>query len=127
MLAVVASLIDGSLSDAHEHHERLLKARPKPYVFDDATIARVERVNREGLELCDVYDEQLVRWGRLRLDDGQQREVARLEGVQRKLRALLTEIAGLADELGRGTIERQLAEERHGTRFGVPVAFDVAR
>jgi len=78
-------------------------------VLDDATIADVQRVNRDGLEWCDVYDEQLARWGRLRLDDGQQREVARLEGVQRELRVVLTEIAGLADELGRGTIERQVA------------------
>jgi len=30
MLAMVASLIDGGLSDAREQYETLLKARPKP-------------------------------------------------------------------------------------------------
>jgi hypothetical protein len=40
MLATIASLIDGGLSDAREHYAMLLMARPKPYVLDDATIAR---------------------------------------------------------------------------------------
>jgi hypothetical protein len=42
MLATIASLIDGGLSDAREHYAMLLKARPKPYVLDDATIARTK-------------------------------------------------------------------------------------
>jgi hypothetical protein len=48
MLATIASLIDGGLSDAREHYAMLLKACPKPYVLDDATIADTKRVNGEG-------------------------------------------------------------------------------
>jgi hypothetical protein len=110
MLATVASLIDGGLVDAREHYATLLKARPKPYVLDDATIAHTRRVNGEGVEWCDVYDRQLERWSSERLTDAQRREVARLRGVAGELRLELTRILELADELGEGTIERQLAK-----------------
>jgi hypothetical protein len=110
MLPTIASLIDEGLRDAREHYATLLEARPKPHVLDDATIARTKRVNREGLEWCGVYERQLVRWQGQRLSGAQRREIARLEGVQRDLRLVLTQILELADELGRGTIERQLAK-----------------
>jgi hypothetical protein len=110
MLATIASLIDGGLSDAREHYEMLLKARPKPFVLDDATIAHTKRVNGEGVEWCDVYDRQLERWRSERLTDDQQREVERLQGVSGELRVELTRILELADELGEGTIERQLSK-----------------
>ena len=110
VLPTIASLIDGGLRDGREHYATLLAARPKPYVLDDATIERTKRVNREGLEWCDVYDRQLSRWRRQRLTGVQQREIDRLEGVQRELRLVLTQILELADELGEGTIERQLGK-----------------
>ena len=110
MLATIASLIDGGLVDAREHYATLLKARPKPYVLDDATIAHTRRVNGEGLEWCDVYDRQPRRWSSERVTDAQRCEVARLQGVAVQLRLVLTMILELADELGEGTIERQLAK-----------------
>jgi hypothetical protein len=110
MLATIASLIDGGLADARGHYAMLLKARPKPFVLDDATIADTKRVNGEGLEWCDVYDRQLQRWLSERLTGAQQGEVARLQGVSGELRVELTRILELADELGEGTIERQLAK-----------------
>ena len=57
-----------------------------------------------------MYDQQLMRWRAQRLTDAQRREIARLEDVQRDLRSVLTQILELADEFGRGTIERQLAK-----------------
>lgn len=81
-----------------------------PHVLDNATIARTKRVNREGLEWCGVYDRQLQRWRRQRLTDAQRREITRLENALRELRLVLTEILELADELGQGTIERQLSK-----------------
>lgn len=110
MLATIASLIDGGLSDGREHYATLLGARPMPHVLDNATIARTKRVNREGLEWCGVYDRQLQRWRRQRLTDAQRREITRLENALRELRLVLTEILELADELGQGTIERQLSK-----------------
>jgi len=44
------------------------------------------------------------------LTDAQRREIDRLKGALRELRLVLTQILALADELGRGTIERQLAK-----------------
>ncbi|MCA1678976.1 MAG: hypothetical protein LC777_08555 [Actinobacteria bacterium] len=110
MLATIASLSDEGLRDAREHYATLLEARPEPHVLDDATIARTKRVNGESLEWCDVYDRQLARWQCERLTGAQREEVTRLLDVQRDLRKVLTQILELADELGRGTIERQLAK-----------------
>lgn len=109
-LPTIAMLIDEGLRDARGHYATLLEARPKPYVLDDATIARVNRVNAEGLEYCDVYDEQLRRWRSERLTDAQQRETVRLQNASRELRLVLTQILALADELATGTIERQLSK-----------------
>ena len=110
MLATIASLSEEGLRDAREHYAMLLEARPKPHVLDDATIARTKRVNGESLEWCDVYDRQLARWQEQRLTGAQRTEVERLQGVQQELRLVLTQILELADELGKGTIERQLAK-----------------
>lgn len=110
MLPTIAMLIDGSLSHAREHYATLLEARPKPHVLDDATIARVKRVNDESIDYCDVYDEQLRRWRTGTLTSAQKREVVRLEGANREWRAVLTDILGLAEELATGTIERQLSK-----------------
>jgi hypothetical protein len=84
---VIASLIDGGLRDGREHYATLLEARPKPYVLDDATIARTKRVNGEGLQWCGVYDEQLRRWRRQRLTDAQRGEIDRLRVASGELRA----------------------------------------
>lgn len=109
-LPMIAMLIDESLSDAREHYATLLEARPKPHVLDDATLARVKRVNGESIEYCDIYDEQLRRWRTRPLTSAQQHEVVRLEGANREWRAVLTDILALADELATGTIERQLSK-----------------
>lgn len=110
MLPVIATAIDGGLESAREQYEILLEARPKPYVLDDATIARTTRVFRESLEYCGVYDEQLRRWRGLRLTRSQQRDVARVENANREARVVVTAILDLADELSAGTIERQLSK-----------------
>ncbi|MCA1680475.1 MAG: hypothetical protein LC777_16750, partial [Actinobacteria bacterium] len=110
MLATIARLTDEGLKDAREQYATLLRARPKPYVLDDATIARITRVNGESVDCCDVYEQQLQRWQAGRLTVAQRREVARVLDATRELRQVHTRIVELADELGRGTIERQLAK-----------------
>jgi len=62
MLAVIAGMTDEGLRDAREQYATLLEVRPKPYVLDDATIARLKRVTAESVEWCDVYEQQLQRW-----------------------------------------------------------------
>ena len=61
-MPLVASMIDGALSDTADHLQTLTKARAQPHVLDDATIDRVERVHREQLQFVDIYAEQLRRW-----------------------------------------------------------------
>jgi hypothetical protein len=63
-----------------------------------------------GYEGYGQHNRQLRRWRGQRLTDAQRREIARLEGVARDLRLVLTQVLELADELGEGTIERQLAK-----------------
>jgi len=110
MLPTIANMIDEGLADAREHYAKLLQARLKPHVLDDSTIARIKRVHGETLQWCDLYDQQLARWYAKRLTAEQRSEVARLQGVQREWHSVVIQILTLADELGRGTIERQLAK-----------------
>jgi len=110
MLATIAGLTDEGLKEAREQYATLLRARPKPYVLDDATIARIKRVNGESVDCCAVYEQQLLRWQAGRLTVAQRREVARVLDATRELRQVHTRIVELADELGRATIERQLAK-----------------
>jgi len=110
MLATIAGLTDEGLKDAREQYATLLRARPKPYVLDDATIARIKRVNGESVDCCAVYEQQLLHWQAGRLTVAQRREVARVLDATRELRQVHTRIVELADELGRATIERQLAK-----------------
>ena len=110
MLAVIAGLTDEGLRDAREQYATLLEVRPKPYVLDDATIARLKRVTAESVEWCDVYEQQLQRWRAGPLTAAQAREVDRLLQATREARTVHTQILELADELAQGTIERQLAK-----------------
>jgi hypothetical protein len=110
MLPTIARLLDDGLADTNEQYASLLKARPKPWVLDDALVSRSKRVNGEALEWCGVYDQQLKRWLGQRLTPAQRREVVRLQSVQRDQRRALNEILALLDELAANTIDRQLAK-----------------
>ena len=53
-MPLIASMIDGALSDTADHIQTLTKARAQPHVLDDAIIDRVERVHREQMEFVDI-------------------------------------------------------------------------
>ena len=109
-LPLIASLIDGELADAQEHHATLLTVRDRPYVLDDATVERSIKLHTEQRDFLGVFAEQLARWRHERPTDAQRRELDRLEGQFERLRAVLTNILALAEELQPGTIERVLAQ-----------------
>ena len=109
-LPLIASLIDGELADAQEHHATLLAVRDRPYVLDDATVERSIKLHTEQRDFLWVFAEQLARWRHERPSDAQRRELDRLEGQLERLRAVLSDILKLADELQQGTIERVLAK-----------------
>ena len=73
MLPTIAKLIDESLGAAQEQYATLSQARAKPYVLDDSTLARTQRVFGEDLEWIEVYERELERWEALPLTAGQAR------------------------------------------------------
>jgi len=109
-LPLIESLIDGELADGQEHHATLLSVRDRPYVLDDATVERSIKLHTEQRDFLGVFAEQLARWRHERPTDAQRRELDRLEGQLERLRAVLSAILKLAEELQQGTIERVLAK-----------------
>ena len=109
-LPFIASLIDGGLADGQEHHATLLSVRDRPYVLDDATVERSIKLHAEQRDFLGVFAEQLARWRHEQPTDAQRRELDRLEGQIERLRAVLTAILELAEELKQGTIERVLTK-----------------
>jgi hypothetical protein len=105
-MPLVASMIDGALSDTADHLQALTKARAQPHVLDDATIDRMERVHREQLQFVDIYAEQLRRWRDQGPSAARRQELDRLEEKNRDLRRVTTEVLTLATELRKGTIDR---------------------
>jgi signal transduction histidine kinase len=110
VLPLIASLIDGELADGQEHHASLLAVRDRPHVLDDATVERSIKLHTEQRDFLGVFAQQLARWRNERPTDAQRRELDRLEGQLERLRAILSAILELAQELRQGTIERVLAK-----------------
>jgi hypothetical protein len=109
-LPLIASLIDGELADGQEHYATLLKARDRPHVLDDATVEHSIKLHTEQRDFIGIFEEQLRRWRHERLSLAQSSEVGRLDGQLMQLRAVLTQILELGEELKLGTIEKVLAK-----------------
>jgi hypothetical protein len=108
---LVGTMIDGMLQGAQEQYATLLDVRPKPHVLDDYTVERIVAVYTEHRDGLWLWDEQLVRWSGESLNVTRRREVLRLQGQMATLRAVVTSILALADELKKGTIETVLATD----------------
>lgn len=109
-LPTLAQHIDGMLQADVEQYETLLEAKPKPWVLDDFTVNRVKQVFTTQAKDFHLFEEQLQRWQSGPLTDGQSQEVERLAGQMQKIRENNTRVLALADELAKGTIEKQLAK-----------------
>jgi hypothetical protein len=57
-----------------------------------------------------VFEEQLRRWQVVQLTAKQRTEVTRLRGQMAKLRQINSDVLALAEELSKGTIEKQLGK-----------------
>lgn len=110
MLPLIASLLDGERADGQEHHATLRSVRDQPYVLDDATVEHSIKLHAEQRDFLGVFAEQLARWRHEQPTSAQRRELDRLEGQLERLRAILSAILELAQELRQGTIERVLAQ-----------------
>ena len=110
-LPMIASLIDGMVSDTTAQWETLQPARAKPHVLDSALVERIERIYAEQLDTSALFKEQLSRWRQGPLSPKQSNEVARLEGQVETLRANLANILDLAGEVKDHTIDKILEKD----------------
>jgi len=111
-LPMIASLIEGQLGDAKDQLKTLSEARHKPYVLDDAIVARILKVYTEQSEFTWVFEEQLTKWQREEhLTPFQELEIKRLQGQVGQWKQLLKIILELAEVLKHGTIEKILAKD----------------
>lgn len=110
-LPMIASFIDGMVSDTTAQWETLQPARAKPHVLDSALVERIERAYSEQLDTSALFLEQLSRWRQGPLSAEQSNEVTRLEGQVAVLRANLTNILDLAAEVKDHTIDKILEKD----------------
>jgi|SRR5580704_6633423 hypothetical protein len=104
----MASLLDSMLHDDEGQYRTLCECRPKPYVLDDHTVARVIQVFTQQKADLPLYQQQLSHWLEGDLTASQTREVERLQGCITKLQEVAESILSLAEELQQGTIESVL-------------------
>lgn len=111
MLSTIAMSIDGMLEADKEQYDNLLLAKSKPWVLDDYTVQRVIAAFKTQRDDFALFDEQLKQWDELPLlTDSQRAEVTRLQEQMKLLRENNTNVLKLAEELSKGTIEKQLAK-----------------
>ncbi len=108
MLATISRHIDGMVEADQEQLETLQEARTRPYVLDDDTVSRVKRAFTTQRVDFWVFEEQLSRWQAGQLTAQQRAEVTRLRGQMAKLRQINSDVLALAEDLSKGTIEKQL-------------------
>jgi hypothetical protein len=110
MLTTIARHIDGMVEADREQLTTLQETRTKPYVLDDYTVSRVRQAFTTQREDFWIFEEQLRRWQAMQLTAKQRTEVTRLGGQIGKLRQINSDVLALAEELSKGTIEKQLAK-----------------
>ncbi len=110
MLATIARHIDGMVEADQEQLATLGEARTRPYVLDDDTVTRVKRAFTTQREDFWIFEEQLRRWQALKLTPRQRTEITRLQDQMARLRQINSDVLALAEELSKGTIEKQLAK-----------------
>ena len=91
--------------------ELLQPARARPYLLDDATVARIVQVHHDQAEDLTLFQSQADRW---KTDPGltttQRADLAVYETLIAQLRQVNAEVLAVADELSRGTIDTVLAK-----------------
>lgn len=109
-LSSLATHIAGMLQSDEEQYQTLLQAKDKPHVLDDFTVNRVIQVFSDAKQDLPLFDEQLRRWGSEKVTAAQRQEIIRLKLQMQKIHTVVDNVLALASELGKGTIEKQLAK-----------------
>jgi len=85
-------------------------ARERPWVLDDATVARIVRMHRDQADDLVLFQNQADRWKAGALTDAQRAAVAEYEAALAELRDLNGRVLAVAAGLAGGTIESVLAK-----------------
>ena len=94
-----------------EQLELLQPARARPYVLDDATVARIIRVHRDQAGDLTLFQNQADRWKtHPNLTDAQRAGIAAYETLIAQLHQVNSDVLTVAAELSDGTIETVLAK-----------------
>ncbi|MGJ6969668.1 hypothetical protein ACSDR0_48105 [Streptosporangium sp. G11] len=110
MLAMLTDHVQEGVAMAREQLATLEKGRSKPYVLDDATVARVKQVFTQTAEDNELFAEQGRRWAAMDLSAEQRRDVERYAALVEQMQTETTAILSLTDELAKQTIETVLAK-----------------
>lgn len=110
MLTTIARHIDGMVEVDQEQLATLGEARARPYVLDDDTVTHVKRAFTTQREDFWIFEEQLRSFQALKLTTQQRTEITRLQDQMTRLRQINSDVLALAEELSKGTIEKQLAK-----------------
>jgi alkylated DNA nucleotide flippase Atl1 len=102
---MIASMIDGKVKDLEELYGNLGRAREMPHLLDDATVDRAIKLHETVREDGRIFEEQLARWRKEDLTEGQRLEIERLAGQMVKYNEMCEKILALAKELKKGTID----------------------
>ena len=91
--------------------ELLQPALARPYLLDDATVARIIRVHRDQAGDLTLFQNQADRWKTdPGLTDAQRAGIAAYETLIAQLRQVNSDVLAVAAELSYGTIETVLAK-----------------
>ena len=124
MLSTISKLIDEGVVEAREHLAQMQSARERPYVLDDATVARSIALYTDVRDSMWIYEEQLKRWATASPSIAEQREITRLAAQLPQWNAAVKQILAVDDELKLGTIETVMAKS--DVQFGLEALLRLA-
>lgn len=105
-LPLIASLIDGGVTEAVAQRQILTEARARPHLLDDATLDRIDQIYGEEQQWLGFCEEQLSRWQQGQPTPAEEQEIARFAAEIERLKPLVAEILALSAEIRTGTIDR---------------------
>ncbi|NET33510.1 MAG: hypothetical protein F6K19_16050 [Cyanothece sp. SIO1E1] len=118
-LSQMGRVIEATLTEGKSQYRAFQWAQRRSNILGDYMVWRIIKVFTQQKELFSAFQAQLSRWRTQNLNALQMQKVANLEGQLNQLKALMTRILVLADDLEQGTIENFLGQS------GLELDFDI--
>lgn len=110
MLPTLAKMVAVQLEEVTTQLQSLREARKQPHVLDDYTVGRVLKVYGEQQDFLWVYEAQLERWQKETLTATQRQQLLQMSANLTQLKAGLSEILAIANDIKGKTIESVLSK-----------------